>query len=84
MNRINWPDVDTLMVDCDGDKIFNKSLVTGNPKFKDSDKVIGRVYYNKNFAAFWVFAEDKSYNQPLNCSNWWKVVKEPTCPPTQT
>ena len=76
MNRINWPDVDTLMVDHDGEKIFNKSLVRGNPTLDmTNDERVGRVYYNKHFAAFWVFAEDKSYNQPLSNGNWWEVVK---------
>ena len=73
-NRINWPSIDTLMKDCNGDKILNGSLVEGNKKTYNSDAKQGKVYYNKHFAAFWVFACDKSYNQPLSCGNWWTVV----------
>ena len=74
MNRINWPDVDTLMVDTDGDKIINKCIVKGSGSTLNSHTKEGQVYYNKNFAAFWVIALDKSYNQSLSCGNWWKVV----------
>ena len=78
-NRINWPEVDTLMVDCDGNKIINRHKVQGNPNQSKYPSVVGTVYYNKHFAAFWVFADNKSYNQPLNCGNWWQVIsdKEP-------
>ena len=73
-NRINWPAIDTLMTDSNGNKIHNGSLVSGNKALGDSDKKTGKVYYNKHFAAFWVFACDESYNRPLNCGNWWTVL----------
>ena len=83
MSRINWPCVDTLMTDRYGNKIFNKSIVTGGKGGINDTSTAGEVYYNKNFAAFWVFALNKSYNQPLSCGNWWEVNPPSTQPQSQ-
>ena len=41
-------------------------------KYNDTD-TIGRVYYNKHHAAYWV-TDDKTFNMPVGNANWWEVI----------
>jgi len=34
----------------------------------------GEIYYNETRGAWWVFALDESYNQPLEFGSWWNKV----------
>ncbi len=73
-NRYGQPQEYTGLLDKNGKKYWEDSLVRGLKCQYNDSGAIGKVYYNEHFAAYWVLACDGSYNVSLGNANWWEVI----------